>query len=202
MDSEQRLRIVNRHRDALQRHGHHPHALYWSSKAIQELRFQVLLNIGISNGDSVLDVGCGFGDLADYLKRQGLTIDYTGIDLSPDLIEAGQQTYTGIRLLEGDLFEFNPPAQSYDYVLLSGALNEAFNDEGEYARSIIERMFKTCRKGVAFNLLNRENDWVASRPDLQSFFPEEMRQYCRALSDKVQLRSDYLDNDLTIYLLR
>lgn len=200
MHSEQRQRIVERHRDALHRHGHHPHALYWSSRAVQELRFAILCDIGIGNGDSLLDVGCGFGDLAAYLAQQGLELSYTGIDLSPDLISAGRARYAGIKLHEGDIFEFDPPAEAYDYLLLSGALNEALNDEGAYARRVIERMFATCRKGVALNLLNREDPWVAGRGDLQSFYPEQMQRYCEGLGARVTLKRDYLDNDFTLYL--
>ncbi len=68
MNKQQRQRIINRHKDSMLRHGYHPNALYWSTKEMQELRFKVLADIGIQSGDSVLDVGCGFGDLLGYLN--------------------------------------------------------------------------------------------------------------------------------------
>ncbi|MCK5640241.1 MAG: class I SAM-dependent methyltransferase [Gammaproteobacteria bacterium] len=202
MNKQQRQRIVDRHKDALLRHGHHPNALYWSSREIQEKRFQVLSEIGIQSGDSVLDVGCGFGDLAAYLEGQNLELDYTGIDLSPDLIEVGREKYPQAKFSVGDLFDFDPAPQSYDYVLLSGALAEQISDNGAYARRVIERIYAICRKGVAFNLLDARNDWVASRPDLQSFHPDEIMKFCKELTEQRQTRDDYLDNDFTVYLRR
>lgn len=200
MDEQQRKRIVDRHRDSLLRYGVGPAALYWSSREIQEIRFSVLSAIGLQSGDTVLDVGCGFGDLASYLKEKGIELAYTGIDLSPDLIAAGRKKDPELKLVEGDIFDFDPLPQSYDFVLLSGALNENLNDDGVYARRVIRRMYQACRRGVALNLLNANHEWTASRWNLQSFKPAEMLAYCRELSAHCELRDDYLDNDFTLYV--
>ena len=87
-------------------------------------------------------------------------------------------------------------------MLLSGALNENLADQGAYAFAVIERMFELCRVGVAFNLLDARNAWIASRPDLQSHQPDTVLAFCRGLTAHCQLRDDYLDNDFTVYLRR
>lgn len=202
MDSQQRQRIIARHSDSLLRHGYSANALYWSNSEIQTLRFRVLSEIGIEEGASVLDVGCGFGDLAAYLQQRGLTVNYLGVDLSPHLIDKGREIHPGLDLRQGDLFDLDPPPRGYDYVLLSGALNEPLQDDGAYARRVIERMYETCSRGVAFNLLDRRNEWVARRFDLQSFNPDEIITFCQTLGARCQLRDDYLDNDFTVYLHR
>lgn len=202
MTPEQRQRIIDRHRDALRRHGHSAEALYWSSEEIQQLRFQVLLEIGVQNGDRVLDVGCGFGDLYPLLRGRADRLHYSGIDLSADLIATGKSLYPEAELHTGDLFDLDPAPASYDLVLLSGALNEALGDAGGYARATIKRMYESCRRGVAFNLLNAEDRWIASRSDLQSFHPQQMREFCLTLCPQVELRQGYLDNDFTLYLLQ
>ena len=43
--------------------------------------FDVLTQIGIVDGSSVLDVGCGFADYFDYANELGINIHYTGIDI-------------------------------------------------------------------------------------------------------------------------
>ncbi len=202
MTPEHRQRIVERHRDALLRHGVHPNALYWSSRKIQEIRFEVLVEIGISSGDRVLDVGCGFGDLKGFLTGRGLEVDYTGIDLSPDLLQSARRLQPQASLVEGDLFDLDPADGSFDWALLSGALNEQLGDDGAYARRLIARMFAAARKGVACNLLDARNRWVAGRPDLQSFQPDDMLDYCRGLGAACELRDGYLDNDFTLHLRR
>jgi SAM-dependent methyltransferase len=202
MDQTQRQRIVNRHRDSFKRYGLHPHALYWSSHEVQRTLFEVLLDIDVEEHSRVLDLGCGFGDLYGYFHEQGIEVDYTGIDLSPELISAGREHYPSAHFFEGDLFDFNPALQAYDYAFLSGALNEPFNDDGVYAKRIIKRLFDSCRKGVAFNLLDENHEWTAGRYDLQSFIPEEMAKWCRDFSPQVSLRHDYMENNFTLYLRR
>jgi len=202
MQEEQRKRIIDKHRDSLTRHGHHPNALYWSSQEIQELRFRVLSQIGVQAGESLLDIGCGFGDMFGWLQRQGVEVAYTGIDLSPDLIARGRQIYPQATLLNGELFDVDVPAKSFDWVVLSGALNEALYDKGNYARRVIARMFELCRRGVAFNLLNRNAKGMRMMFDLASFETDEMLDFCRTLTPDCRLRDDYLENDFTIYMRR
>jgi len=202
MTPRQRQRIVDRHRDALKRHGWHARALYWSSREVQETRFAVLAEVGLQAGDRLLDVGCGFGDLAIFLRNRGHDVAYAGIDLSPDLVRAGRERYPGLDLREGDLFDLDPAPESFDVVMLSGALNEGLGDGGEHARRVIERMYRTARRAVAFNLLDARNDWVASRSDLQSFHPEAMQAFCATFAQRCELREGYLDNDFTLFLYR
>lgn len=201
MNPQQRKRIIDSQRDAWLRYGYHPHALYWSDLNIQHLRFAQLQKIGMQSGDSVLDVGCGFGDLAGYLSLQGIKSRYTGIDLSPELLAEGRKRYPESCLLEGDLFDINPEPESFDYVLMSGALNRDLQDKGSYAYKTLRLMFAICRKGMAFNLLDARHEWIKGRWDLQSFLPDEVLRFVKQFTPKpvaVQLVDDYLDNDFTI----
>jgi len=199
MRKEQRKRIVDRHRDSLMRHGYHPNALYWSSREIQEIRFGTLAGIGIGNGDSVLDVGCGFGDFLRWFERQGGGLAYTGIDLSPDLLAEARKRHMGEEFLCGELFDMDFADQSFDWVILSGALNEQLFDDGDYARRLIKRMYALCRKGLAFNLLDARH---INAPDLQSHQPKAMLAYCRKLCPDCTLLDAYLKNDFTIHMRR
>jgi len=197
MKKAQRKRIVDRHRDSLKRYGNHPNALYWSSQRIQEIRFKVLADIGIETGDSVLDVGCGFGDFKSWIEGQGRCVDFTGIDLSPDLISVAQGKHPHARLLCGELFDFYFEPQSFDWVILSGALNEQLHDDSAYAFRVIAQMYKLCRKGVAFNMLDARH-LVAH--DLHSQIPERILTYCRSLCPHCVLHDEYLQNDFSIYM--
>jgi len=199
MKKEQRKRIVDRHRDSLTRHGYHPNALYWSSREIQEIRFEVLAGIGIESGDSVLDVGCGFGDFKRWFERQTGTLEFTGIDLSPDLLEEAAKRHPDGRFICGDLFDLDAAEKSFDWVILSGALNEQLGDNGAYARRVISRMFSLSRKGVAFNLLDAR---YLNAHDLQSHQPEVMLGWCRKICDDCVLLDDYLQNDFSIHMHR
>ncbi len=199
MNKAQRKRIVDRHSDSLKRYGYHPNALYWSNKNIQDIRFKVLAEIGVASGDSVLDVGCGFADLKLWFEAQNIEVDYTGIDISPGLIEVAKKNHQDTSLFVGELHDGKFKALSFDWILLSGALNEPYQDKGKYTKKVIKEMYRLCRKGVAFNLLN-ENSVKAF--DLQSFQPDEILKFCQTLSPKCQLRTDYLDNDFSVYMFK
>ena len=213
MNSKQRQAIISAQRDAFKRHGYHPNALLWSNTEIQETRYRILADSGIKAGDSVLDVGCGFGDFANFLTENGKPVDYTGIDLSEELIKEGQKHYPEIKLIAGDIFDYNPADNSMDYVTLSGTLNRKLdyladnvtdkNSSKAYALTVIEKMYKTCRKGIAFNLLDARHEWTAGRWDLLSFHPDEILEFInRELkpAGKYQIIDGYLENDFTVYI--
>ena len=206
LDEKQRKQVCQSQAYALRKHGFHPHSLFWSHADIQTLRFNILAEVGIENNDSLLDVGCGFGDFYHYLSSQkGLSIEYTGIDICQELLDEGRKHYTGIQLIQGDLFDLNPESQSVDIVALSGVFNRKYESAEAYAFASIQRMFSTCKKAIAFNMLDARHEWTASRWDLQSFHPEEISAFIEQQISGVQrykIIDDYLDNDFTVYLYR
>lgn len=216
LTDKQRLRIQTRHRVSIERHGYQPQALYWSNREIQEIRFQNLISILPCSNTlkdeawTLLDVGCGFADLVDYLAHANYSPDYTGLDVSPDIVLAAKSLHPKLVILESELAEAQFSESQFDYVMLSGALNEVVETEientaqfkGHYAKSVIKEMYRICTKGVAFNLLDANHTWIQSRFDLQSFEPKEMVAFCEGFADEVELIEGYLDNDFTIHLKR
>lgn len=228
LSQAQKLRIVNRHKASIERNGYQAAALYWSSREVQQLRFNRLARIILDKNAAlkpakkvekhqawlfsetfktasplkVLDVGCGFGDLKAYLQQQNLVVDYLGIDVSPDMVFAAQCQYPGIAIKQGELCDFHFQDNQFDYVLLSGSLNEVVDEGGDYALAQISEMVRIAKFGVAFNLLNAEHEWIAKRTDLQSFIPADILAFCQTLVPQVGLCQDYLPEDFTLYLLK
>ncbi len=190
--------IIKRHQHAFKQFGHHPNALLWSGVKIQYLRFEQLAKIGILSDDSLLDVGCGFADLYFYLKQQGVQTDYQGIDIVKEFITKASSLYPTAKLSTDDIFSLNLRDNSTDYVMLSGALNYVFDDAKINAKQTIERMFATCRKGVAFNLLDDSDHWSNSREDLQTYNKVEVESWVSSLTSNYQLIDNYLNNDFTL----
>lgn len=203
MDENQRLRIIKRHSHSIWLYGHCPQALYWKGSEGQELRFDILLECGVKSGDTVLDVGCGFADLYHYMKKKGLEVDYTGIDLSPDVLAAAKGKGPSLNFFEGDLFDLDPADQSFDWVFLSGSLNEPLKDNGAYVQAILPRMYASCTKGMAFNMLNSEYAWSEQQlHTLQPYDPTEIMAQLNKLSPHTQIRKDYLEDDATFFVWR
>ncbi|NPA72254.1 MAG: class I SAM-dependent methyltransferase [Gammaproteobacteria bacterium] len=217
LSDKQRLRIQTRHKVSIQNYGYQPQALFWSNQEIQELRFQKLLEflpdyiqVGGQEMWSLLDVGCGFADFYRYFQRHDLTPDYTGIDLSPDMVAGALALSKNLNIQVGELADFDYADNQFDFVMLSGALNEVveteiegtLSEQGNYAKSVISKMYQISKFGIAFNLLDRRYAWHQSRPDLQSFYPDEMLEFCQSFADEVVLIEGYLENDFTLYLTK
>ncbi len=219
LTAKQRLRIQTRHRVSIENYGYQPQALFWSTQETQEIRFQKLIEIlplscfqskalESHQAWSLFDVGCGFADLQRYMTNQLLFPDYTGIDVSPDMVRGANGVAPELNVSEGEIFDFDYASEQFDYVMLSGALNEVVETEieglasqqGDYAKSVIRKMYEISRLGVAFNLLDRRFAWHQTRSDLQSFFPEDIVAYCQEFAHQVTLVDGYLENDFTVYL--
>ena len=205
MDAAQKQHLIELHRDSLALYGSTTDALHWSSRGQQKVRFRVLAGIGIALGDSVLDVGCGFADLRDWLRSHRLDVAYTGIDLSAEILAIAAQRHPDVSLMCGELFDFDFKPRSFDWVVLSGTLNWQLHDDGAYARRVIARMFELCRFGVAFNMLdarNREMQHLQDLQDLVAFDPDAMLDYCATITPDCSYLGDYLTNDFSIYMRR
>lgn len=55
-------------------------------------------------GETILDLGCGTGDLANLIATHGSQV--TGMDHSPEMIAAAKEKYPGIRFDQGSASDF------------------------------------------------------------------------------------------------
>ncbi len=173
--------------------------LGWSSSATQKVRFKVLAEIAPLEGCSLLDLGCGVGDLYGYLVRQGLKIDYCGVDVCPKMIEAACGKYPGTEFLEGDL-EQAVLGRRFDYVLISGTFNWTISDNRGLALRGLKKAWAVCNKGVASNFLSTRDPYKVDY--LYYFSPQEMKEYAENVAPRVEMRHDYKLYDFTLYLYR
>jgi SAM-dependent methyltransferase len=73
-------------------------------------------------GTRVLDIGCGYGALVDYLRAKGFQAE--GIDFDPESVEAARQLFpsAAVRLENAETLE-HYPAASFDSIVLKDALH-------------------------------------------------------------------------------
>jgi len=92
----------------------------WASAEAQQIRFAVLADNVPLDGQSLLDVGCGLGDLWMYLKGRGISVNYCGVDLLDEMTDAATRRNPDGRFVCGDIFDIDRGG------LLAGA-DERFN---------------------------------------------------------------------------
>lgn len=173
-------------------------ALGWQSRQTQYRRFAVLTEVGALEHTSVLDVGCGLGDLYDYLRQQHIPVTYTGYDLLPEMIQRARRRFPGVRFEVRDVLQ-GLGEEPFDYILASGAFNVNFGDNLPAVQRVLRQMVACCRYGVAINFLKR-SPGASSDPIFQYYDPQDMLAWCRTVWARAQLREGYLPNDFTLYL--
>ena len=78
--------------------------LDWASRESQLIRFDVLAaNVDLV-GKSLLDVGCGLGDLWAFLKARDISVAYTGVDLAEKMVAAARDRHRDADFQCGDVF--------------------------------------------------------------------------------------------------
>lgn len=189
--------------DRLQAHGATARGVDWNGEDSQHLRFEHLGALWASSGPgSVLDVvdfGCGYGGLVDFLRDRGHRLRYQGYDISPAMIAAAQP-----RARDGVSFTSDASAlAAADYAVASGIFNVKL-DSGDaeweaYIRSSLDRLAALARRGFAFNVLSTYSDEDKRSPRLYYADPLRWFDYCkRHHSPRVALLHDYPLYEFTV----
>lgn len=183
----------------------------WESPAVQQLRFEALLEAlapaDLGPQTRVLDVGCGLGDLVGHLERTGRTVDYLGIDVLPEMIAGARLRYPHARFEQADLFTFEPGTR-FDLVICSGGLSIRFGDDPEDGASwaFIERLYALCTRAAAFNVQSARGLEEIGVRDLRSDFwyvaPETLVSRLQPVCRNLVLREDTVPSDAVVYMLR
>jgi SAM-dependent methyltransferase len=198
MKDRDRAEVSHFFNESLRRYGYDPRSLGWIP-GTQEARFRALTAIGDLEGCSVLDVGCGFGDLYEYLCRSGIEVDYTGVDLCPDFLEIARQRHPKANFIAADFEEATIDGR-FDWAFESGVFNYRVSGHETFVRNMIRKMFRAATRGIAIDFLNRRGGILSAglyHPD-----PAEIYAQCSKLSRRVTLRCDYKPTEFCIYLYR
>lgn len=175
-------------------------ALGWSNEEAQQKRFQVISEIGIKTNDSVLDVGCGYGDFSLYAGEE-----YYGIDIRKEAIETAKKKYKFEKFFQGDIFG---TIQNFDWVVASGIFCFPQDNWEEYVYNTLSKMYEKCNKGVAVNFLSgihyNSGKTLAEieEYELKHAFPEDVIRLLRDITNNFTIRHDYGFNDFTLYLYK
>jgi len=167
-----------------------PVAVGWlDGKQNQAKRFQTLLDIGVQEGDSILDLGCGLGHMVEHLEKVGLNVRYTGIDTNKWSIQQAYQ-FREANYIHGTIYDVQ---DRYDWGLASGVFNVEF-PKLEMLETINELLLKV-NKGVAFNLLSSSAN---NSLRYENYTPEDIVSH---LKGDVSVVENYgVENDFTIYI--
>ena len=174
----------------------------WSSKKDQYLRFEKLFeNIEVNN-KSILDIGCGLGDLIFFIKKKykGKNFKYTGIDISDAIIDFAKTKHKAknISFINGNFYNLN--LSKYDIIISSGSMSLNLKLKEKDITKMITKMYNNCKSYVSMNFLSTYCDYQLTKNTHYS--PEKIFSICKKLSNKVNLIHDYRLYEFTVQIIK
>ena len=185
--------------EKIRTHGPTARGVDWNSQESQQLRFTQLLKlIDHDRAFTVNDFGCGYGALADYLKRNGYNFRYTGFDISPEMTASAKELNPGM-----DFICDKAELREADYTLASGIFNVKLNtldeDWTNYMMGVLDTINSLSKIGFAFNALTKYSDAEFMRGDLYYADPLFFFDHCKTRYSRfVALLHDYQLYEFTI----
>ena len=194
---DQLLSFYNFH---LKKFGDRPEALRWTPQG-QLRRYQMLSDIAPEkelHNSTVLDYGCGTGDFYKFLKRRGISVHYTGVDINENFINLARTKFPDctFKVMNADDDRFEG---FYDYIFICGVFNLQVPGVEEDMKNALATLFKHCNKGMALSALSSHTP--IRDPELHFTAPEEMLKFAiENLSPAVALRHDRIQHDFMLYV--
>lgn len=199
-------RLRHHYGSAFQAHGATSLGVDWGNDVSRlELRYEKMLAVCAGAHEtppSMLDAGCGYGGLLAYAERTRRPLDYTGIEVCREMIDAARGTHPKARFLEGDVLELDHGSQ-YDYVVCNGILTQKLETPGSemdvYAARLVRKLFSLARVGVAFNVMTTKVNYFSN--NLYYRNPAELLAWCMTeITPRIRLDHSYPLYEFTVYL--
>jgi SAM-dependent methyltransferase len=187
----------------LRQFGYSPKTLGWGKEGRQEVRFSVLTRPILEfPSSSVLDVGCGFADLYDYLVAHGWQGHYYGIDIVPGLLQTARERHPNLDLREVDITGSDLPLETYDFLVASGVFNTKLKvgNNLNHTESALQNMFYLSRVAVCVDFMSTYVDFQC--PDGWYTDPAWAFAFATKLTRRVVLRHDYMPFEFALILYR
>jgi len=175
----------------------------WLSPFTQSLRFHAVTQGCDLSSSKILDVGCGCGDFLSFLQQDYGDIRYTGLDFLPHFLAEAKAKHPHAIFIESDFFRYDTAPLSYDYVFAVGPFNHQTTDNYMYLKTALEKMFALAKVCVGVSLLSTLSPKELRRAkDLFYYDPLRVLELALAITPFVELKSNYLPNDMGLILYR
>lgn len=174
--------------------------LGWESREAQRLRFSILLQQVSLNGKSILDVGCGLGDLFFYCKEMGVDyFTYLGVDISKMIIDRAIELEPTLNVKYTDIFTDNQfrKEENFDVIFTSGIFNLKFGDNNQFFKDALAYFFDISNEYIVFNLLSNSS---LNKEDTYYYYDSaHVEEIVKSFDFReAKVVDDYLHNDFTI----
>lgn len=132
----------------------HPHYDHYSASNISRLDgfYGVVENAlhqkilpYLNKGDSILDLGCGFGSLCHFLDKHGFKV--TGVEQHLVSLEAAKQKFSHLDLIFDDGDWLDPvPEETFDVVVMKDVIHHVVSEVD--AHVFMRKLYRICKQRI------------------------------------------------------
>jgi hypothetical protein len=202
MKAKEIQNTIDRYNERLKQFGISEKALGWGDKGRSKLRFEILCSEWDIENKTILDYGCGFGDLYQYIKDTRTdNFKYIGVDINNNFVEIGKsRNYPNAEfyLVSGNAGEVLAPFENkIDYIVSSGIFNFKLEDNITYIKQTLDLFNKYAVSGFAANFLSDRVDFKAESNYHSN--PGQILNLVYEYGNNVILRNDYMPYEFTVF---
>jgi ubiquinone/menaquinone biosynthesis C-methylase UbiE len=193
--------LIREYENRLQEFGYSPLTVDMGQHHRRDVRFSVMAEYALNDPTgSVLDVGCGFADLYEYLTQNGWQGKYTGIDLVPGLLQSARDRLPDLDLRQVDMSAREVNIEPHDYVIALGIFNHKLDktENLTYISQALKNMHHCAKKVVSADFLSTYVDF--QKPMSWHTNPGWVFDAAKQISRRVLLRHDYIPYEFGLFM--
>ena len=182
-------RYLNRYK----KNGISAQSLGWGSKEDQLVRFNTIIENFNLKGKTIMDVGCGFADLYNFLVENEINVNYIGVDIIPEFINYCKKEYPQHKFYcKNVMLDLELP--NPDVIISLGTLNYNLNKVNnlKYSKMFIKRLFNLTNELLIVDFLSEYRTPNYPKENMVYYHkPEKIFKYVMNLTNDVTLIHNY-----------
>jgi SAM-dependent methyltransferase len=164
------------------------------------IRFKELTTDLNFEGRSILDAGCGMGDLLPFIYAKTAKFKYLGADINRGFIDIAKKRYEDHDFKVLDPFN-DKVSGRFDIVISSGVMNVNIPGWQKRRLSMIKRLYELADEAVAFNMAGGFRK-IPNDNTIAYANTKDILDFCLKLTPRVILRNHYSSIDFALILFK
>lgn len=194
--------VASYYEELVAKFGYDPRACDYGRAESQRIKFEAITRVILEHAGpgvpSVLDVGCGFGDLRDHLVANRLVVEYTGVEIVEVMARVARARRPDLRIVVADALDARITGEPFDIVVANGLFYLRTPDFDAYFDSMFERLFALSTRLTLITLLSAHAD---TKNEGEVYFdPADLAARAGRLTRRFALHHDYMRHDQLLVL--